>query len=209
MAENKKGFLLYSDSYGLIKQLPDDVAGRLLKHIFSFVNDENPTSEELLLNIAFEPIKMHLKRDLKKYENQLQQRKDAGLKSAEVRKRNATSVNERSISSTDRENDRENDSDNVKENDNVSANENDILLEKETKAKNLKFKIPNLQEVQNYCNERKNGISAFKFINFYQSKDWMVGKNKMKDWQAAIRTWETDKPTEKNGTATAKSNRNR
>ena len=68
MAQDKKSFLLYADNYSLIKQLPDDVAGKLLKHIFSYVNDENPISDDLLLNIAFEPIKNQLKRDLKKYE---------------------------------------------------------------------------------------------------------------------------------------------
>jgi hypothetical protein len=67
MAENKKSFVLYSDSQGLINQLPDDVAGRLFKHIYAYVNDENPITDELLLNIAFEPIKMQLKRDLIKW----------------------------------------------------------------------------------------------------------------------------------------------
>jgi hypothetical protein len=105
MAENKKSFVLYSDSQGLVNQLPDDVAGRLLKHIYAYVNDENPITDELLLNIAFEPIKMHLKRDLQRWETQIEQRRQAGIKSAEVRKRNATSVNERSISSTDNVND--------------------------------------------------------------------------------------------------------
>ena len=111
MAENKKSFVLYSDSQGLVNQLPDDVAGRLLKHIYAYVNDENPITDELLLNIAFEPIKMHLKRDLQRWETQIEQRRQAGLRSAEVRKRNATSVNERSISSTD----------NVNVNDNVNV----------------------------------------------------------------------------------------
>lgn len=105
MAENKKSFVLYCDSQGLINKLPDDVAGRLLKHIYAYVNDENPISDELLLNIAFEPIKMQLKRDLQKWENQIEQRRKAGLRSAEVRKRNSTSVNESSISSTDNVND--------------------------------------------------------------------------------------------------------
>ena len=118
MAENKKSFVLYTDSQGLVNQLPDDVAGRLFKHIYAYVNDENPITEELLLNIAFEPIKMQLKRDLTKWENQLEQRKQAGLKSAEVRKRNATKTNERSISSTD--------------NVNVNVNVNDI--NKDSKA---------------------------------------------------------------------------
>ncbi len=128
MAENKKSFVLYTDSKGLIDQLPDEIAGRLFKHIFAYVNDENPISDELILNIAFEPIKNQLKRDLVKWSNQTDQRRQAGLKSAEIRKRNATSVNERSISSTDNVN--------VSVNDNVSDNVNDsvILLKKETKS---------------------------------------------------------------------------
>lgn len=113
MAENKKSFVLYSDSYGLIKQLPDDVAGRLLKHVFAYVNDENPQTDELLVNVAFEPIKAQLKRDLQKWEKQTEQRRQAGLKSAEIRKQNATTVNERSISSTD----------SVSVNDNVNVND--------------------------------------------------------------------------------------
>tara|TARA_R100001460_G_scaffold46316_2_gene83830 strand:- start:11861 stop:12466 length:606 start_codon:yes stop_codon:yes gene_type:complete len=60
------------------------------------------------------------------------------------------------------------------------------------------FKKPILDEVENYCILRKNNIDAEAFINFYESKDWMVGKNKMKDWKAAVRTWEkreNKKPT--------------
>ena len=49
---------------------------------------------------------------------------------------------------------------------------------------------PKLEDVINYCNERNNGIDAQYFIDFYESKDWMIGKNKMKDWKAAVRTWE-------------------
>ena len=64
MAENKKSFVLYTDTFGLIKHLPDDVAVRLLKHIYAYVNDENPITDELLVNVAFEPIKAQLKRDL-------------------------------------------------------------------------------------------------------------------------------------------------
>ena len=56
------------------------------------------------------------------------------------------------------------------------------------------FKKPTLEEVKQYCNERKNNINPQRFIDFYESKGWMVGKNKMKDWKACIRTWEkTDK----------------
>lgn len=53
-----------------------------------------------------------------------------------------------------------------------------------------KFVKPTIEDIQDYCLERKNGINANAFYDFYESKDWMVGKNKMKDWKACIRTWE-------------------
>ncbi len=69
MAENKNSFVLYSDQKELFEKLPDAEAGKLIKHIFKYVSDENPEiKENLLLEIAFESIKQSLKRDLKKYE---------------------------------------------------------------------------------------------------------------------------------------------
>lgn len=56
---------------------------------------------------------------------------------------------------------------------------------------NRKIIPPTLEMVKSYCLERGNSIDAENFINFYESKGWLIGKNKMKDWQAAIRTWES------------------
>ncbi len=52
------------------------------------------------------------------------------------------------------------------------------------------FVPPSLEEIEEYCRERNNDVDAEKFINYYQSNGWRVGKNKMKDWKAAVRTWE-------------------
>jgi hypothetical protein len=61
---------------------------------------------------------------------------------------------------------------------------------KEIKTTNKYFKKPTILEVENYCKERNNNIDAEAFIAFYESKGWMVGKNKMKNWKQAIVTWE-------------------
>lgn len=53
-----------------------------------------------------------------------------------------------------------------------------------------RFVKPTVEEVQAYCDERGNGMDARSFVDFYESKGWMVGKNPMKDWKAAVRTWE-------------------
>ncbi len=56
-----------------------------------------------------------------------------------------------------------------------------------------RFAIPTLKDVETYCRQRGNDVDAQKFIDFYTAKNWMIGKNKMKDWQAAVRTWEKNK----------------
>ena len=56
--------------------------------------------------------------------------------------------------------------------------------------KSKRFYTPTLDEVKQYCEERKNNIDPMAFIDFYSSKGWMIGKNRMKDWKAAVRTWE-------------------
>lgn len=53
------------------------------------------------------------------------------------------------------------------------------------------FVPPTVEEVRAYCDERKNGIDPQSFIDFYSAKGWMIGSNRMKDWRAAVRNWET------------------
>lgn len=80
-----------------------------------------------------------------------------------------------------------------KEIDKENKKENTILIPPvvNTKTARAIFLPPTISEVKEYCEKRKNGISPEQFVNFYQSKGWMIGKNKMKDWKAAVRTWET------------------
>lgn len=60
-----------------------------------------------------------------------------------------------------------------------------------------RFAPPSVEEVVSYCRERKNGVDAQRFVDFYASKGWKVGNNPMKDWKAAVRTWEgRDKETQ-------------
>lgn len=61
-----------------------------------------------------------------------------------------------------------------------------------------RFTPPTLEEVEDYCIERNNNVDPERFIDYYTSNGWMVGKNKMKDWKAAVRTWEKTSKAEKN-----------
>ena len=57
-----------------------------------------------------------------------------------------------------------------------------------------RFTPPNVDEVKDYCNERNNGIDPNSFIDYYTVNNWMRGKNKIKDWKACVRTWESRNP---------------
>ena len=80
---------------------------------------------------------------------------------------------------------------------NSNTLESSISNSKSTSNSNIKksskrFIIPTIKEIEDYCNERKNNVSPNKFFDFYESKGWLVGKNKMKNWKAAVRTWESN-----------------
>ena len=85
----------------------------------------------------------------------------------------------------------------------------EIELEKDIniigeKPKRTRFVPPTLEDVQAYCQERNNNVNPERFIDYYTSNGWLVGKNKMKDWKAAVRTWEksgyNNKPQTQQGT---------
>lgn len=67
---------------------------------------------------------------------------------------------------------------------NVNVNDNVIINKVE------KFKKPNIEEINDYCKKRNNSVDAVKFFNYYESNGWKIGKNPMKNWEAAVRTWE-------------------
>jgi hypothetical protein len=158
MAEGKKSFVLYSDQKELFEHLSDEQAGKLIKHILRYVNDENPTCDDAVVNLAFIAIKSSLKRDLEKWERQIKQRKEAGKKSAESRKRNSTTVNERTRNSTD--------------NVSVSVNVNDIpkgidirKQEFATRVKSFESKYPieTLREFYLYWSEHSDNGKKMRY----------------------------------------------
>ena len=73
-----------------------------------------------------------------------------------------------------------------------------------TTTNRKRFTPPTLQEVQDYCNERGNGVNAENFIDYYTANGWRVGKNPMKDWKACVRTWERTEYNRKSGTESKK-----
>ena len=81
----------------------------------------------------------------------------------------------------------------VRHMENENINESDIDNKKEG-AGRKPFVKPTLEEVTQYCQERNRGVNPDKWLSYYEANGWKVGKNPMKDWKAAVRTWEPEKP---------------
>lgn len=188
MAENKKSFLLYADLIHTVKKMPPEKAGELFITILEYVNDQNPAPNDQLVDLVFEPIRQQLKRDLKAWEQERQQRSEAGKigmqnrwgkKIKKITKGNAV----KSVITDDNKPYQviTNITDTVNDTVNVSV------------KRDRAFAPPAKEEV---CNEMMKTVDDFTamaqsemFINFYESKGWLVGKTKMKDWKAAARGW--------------------
>lgn len=80
MAENKKSFVAYCEWIETFEALSNEDAGALVKHLFQYVNDKNPATENKIVRLCFIPIKQSLKRDLKKYESYIKKQKANGKK---------------------------------------------------------------------------------------------------------------------------------
>jgi hypothetical protein len=185
MAENKKSFIAYADWKETFDNLPDEVAGKLIKHIFSYVNDENPQTDDYVINAVFANIKHTLKRDLDKWESQLEQRKLAGKRSAEIR---ATKINDRSNSLNEKTRN-STDSVSVSVNDNVSVNDSVINNIKKTPRTN-KFVPPTVFDVKEYF--ILNGYtsdSGEKAFNYYDVANWKDSTGKqVNNWKQKMQS---------------------
>lgn len=161
MAKDKKSFILYVDQKDLWNKLPDDIAGKLIKHIYSYVSDENPSSDDLMIEIAFEPIKQQLKRDLKLFEEKRVKRSEAGLAGANKRWQEMANDSKR-ISSIAK----------IADNVNVNVNDNVIynidyqaLLDFVNKSFGRNFKVVSDKIQRSYKARLKDGYKKEDILN--------------------------------------------
>lgn len=194
MAENKKGFVLYADQKIIFEELTDEEAGILIKHVYKYVNDENPILENRIITMAFNPIKLQLKRDLKRWESIRLKRSEAGKKSAESRQQNqqvltsVESVEQVLTKSTVIVNDNVNVNVNVNDNVNVNViniinnwfydfeNGNEILEIARRNNLTIEFIKEKLHEFKKYAELEYPNYG--KFVSHF--KNWIV-KNNPKD----------------------------
>ena len=184
MAENKKGFMLYADQQELFSQLTDDYAGKLIKHIFEYVNDNNPNSEDALINMAFTPIKLQLKRDLEKYKSVCERNRINGSKGGrpkEPNKPSGLSGNPKEPKQPDKDKDKDTDNDTVT--DNEIYREKDHLRITWTEMNKL---IEEFGEVKadDYINQVLNYRKNVKYKSLYLTAlKWLRRDTEKKDKQ--------------------------
>jgi len=187
----KKSCVIY-DSWGtLIQNLPDEAAGILMKMVlqYAFYGFTNPSVDESI-NAMFAMIKDKLDEDAEAYEKEIQRRSEAGKKGMARRWNNKTITDDNTVITDD--NTVKQNITNITVSDSVSVSVSD----KDIKDKRKTFVKPTVEEVKAYCKERNNKVDPYQFVDFYESKGWKVGNQPMKDWKAAVRTWEkrdTDK----------------
>lgn len=194
MAEDKKAFILYADQITLFEELPDEIAGKLIKHIYRYVNDQDPQTDELILKIAFEPIKQQLKRDLKKYETRAQRSRANGAKGGRPKKPTETQKTQQVKLKP-----RKPDKDTVTDKDTVKDNVTDIKVRKEEFKNSLP---PFLNE---YGREMLNDFFEYWTEASPGAKKMRYEKEKAFDVSRRLKTWKrnskkfdtngTDKPT--------------
>jgi hypothetical protein len=184
-AKKKTSFLIHYDLESKINLLSDGVAGMLLKAAFGYaINGTIPDTDDLGFKLVFSDIQKDIDEDEANYNEKCLKNKEAIQKRWDEYKRIQTNTNEYECKKTDT---KHTDSDNDSDNDNDSEYKKEIIS-KDIKEKQV-FQTPTMDEISSYIKEKGYQVDAQRFFDFYESKGWYIGKNKMKDWRAAVRTW--------------------
>lgn len=168
---DKNSFVMYTAYAEHIKLLSIEQRGLLFTTIMNYASGEPLPHMDGMTLMAFSFIKTQMDRDNEKYQSTVEKRRESG----KLGGRPSTKANGFSEKQTK-----------AKKPDNVNDNDNEL---KESIEKRH-FVPPTTQDVADYCKEKGiTTVDAERFVDFYSSKGWMVGKNKMKDWKAAVRNW--------------------
>lgn len=191
---SKKTTIIY-DSWGKIAlALPDDQAGELFKAICSYsFDDEESQISNPTLSAIFAMIKAKLDENAEEYAAKVERmnriNNDRKDKSRDDNATTSSQSRHEVVTKSEQCHD-DIEGESVSVSDSVSVSVSDSVSDKKRESARARFTPPTVAEVQDYCRERGNGIDADRFVDFYESKGWKVGSSPMKNWKAAVRTWE-------------------
>ena len=195
---DKKSFVMYRSWGAAIEKMSDEQAGKLIKAIYSLQENPEASTDDPAIEFVFEIIKEKMIEDTEAYEATCRRRSEAGKKGNEARWSGAdTEKNRKCDKGIAKIANAINVSQKSQKVANVADTESDtdmkcnevpsVPVERGTRKR---FSPPAVEEVADYCWERKNNVDPEVFVDFYSSKGWKVGKEPMKDWKACVRTWE-------------------
>ncbi len=180
MSNRKKSFLLHIDSLEILTDLSDEQAGKLFKAIYSHQIDEEPKLDQMT-KMVFLPFRNQFERDNEKYAKTCERRAIAGAKGGKQKVANASKCKQTLANVADNKN--KNKTNNKNKSDNKVTNTG-------------RFTPPSdIETVAYFELKGSTAKEAEKFWLFYDSKNWMVGKTKMKKWQSAASGWITRNKT--------------
>jgi hypothetical protein len=205
---DKKSFVMYESWGAAIEKMNNEQAGELIKAIYAFQKNPDVVPEDPAIAFVFEIIKQKLEEDNKRYEEVCAARSEAGKKGG----RPKANVSDKKQMVSEESKKSKCFSEKAKKADNDNEYDNDLKKENTLEGvKEKRFAPPTLENVSEYCREMGyTNVDAVCFINFYTSNGWMVGKNRMKDWKAAVGNWDRREknPQRQDGAAeVAKKNR--
>ena len=179
--QKKKSFLLYTESLSVLEELTKDQIADLFLAIKDYQNGVEPKLNGLM-KAVFLPFKNYFDENAEKYAKVCEKRRNAGSLGGKANASKSKQMRYESESESDSESD-------------VSKETEKKEIFKEKKAdqktqKKLAFEKPTVEEVAIYCRERGNAVDPEGFCDFYEAKGWRIGKEPMKNWKAAVRTWE-------------------
>lgn len=189
----KNSFVLQIRLEPIVAKLSDKQAGVLFKSILMYAkNGTVATFEDSAVDIAFELIRQDIDYTNAKYNEVCEKRKNA------IQKRwsNTKNTNVCKCIQNDTKQYKPIHNDNDVDNDNDRDIDISFQKEKDKKEKVSRFIKPTLAEIKDYCTSRNNGIDPQAFFDFYESKGWKIGNTPMKNWRAAVNTWERRKKQE-------------
>lgn len=198
----KNSFVLRNSYADIFADMSDKQAGALIKVIFNYVTAKDVTEglQDVEVKMAWKFIKQDIDYDTEKYNSLCAKRaeygKQGGRPKADALEENPKKhkVFEKAKGFSQKHIDSDSDVVSVVDSDVVSDTNTNINVCDSKK----RFSKPTVEEIRSYCLSRSNSIDAQAFYDFYESKGWKVGNTPMKNWQAAIGTWERRQKNEEN-----------